>query len=134
MQALLATQSIVKVDVPGPLLPVAQLEQKAHRRAARVAGQDGLEDLGTLLRREDGGRDELILNGRVVPRRAEAGRLGAPDVGLRACPRRDLVVGGEGRVLELQHTACGAGWDVVEGDDRFDGVGVGPAGAGQSEG
>lgn len=130
---MLATQTVVKLDVPGTLLPVAQLKQEAHRRAARVTGQDGLEALGILLRREDGRRDKLILDGRVVPRRAGIGRLRAPDVGLRACPRCDLVVGGERRELELQHTAGGAGRDVVEGDDRFDGVGVGAAGAGQFE-
>ena len=133
LQALFTAQRIIKLDRSSPLLPVAQLEQKAHRRTARITSQDRLEALGRLPRREDRRGDKLIFDGRVIPRDAGAGRAGTPDVGLRAGAGGDLIVGRERREFDLQHTARGAGGDVLEGDARFDGVGVGAAGAGQFE-
>jgi len=75
--------------------------------------------LAALLRREDGRRHELILDGRMVPRVAAIGeRLRAPHIGLRPGAGRDLVVRREGRELDLEHTARGACalGNVFEGD------------------
>ena len=49
-------------------------------------------------------------------------RLGAPNIGLGGRPRGDLVIGRQGRELNLQHAACCSRGYVLECDCRVDGV------------
>ena len=125
-QALLATCRVVEIDVSAALLPVTQLKLEAQRLLARSAPHEGLvRCVGGRADREDGGADELTLDGRAVPAVVVdeavvvgigSGGIGdEPDVGLGAGAAGDgagVVWSGQLGDLDLEHAASCSGGDV----------------------
>jgi hypothetical protein len=133
-QPLLPTQRIIKLHAPTPLLPIALLKQEAHSRTTTITHQDCLKRLRARRLRKNGSSNKLIQRRWIIPR-AHAGRVrrDAPHVRLRGVAGGDLVGVLERRVLDFQHAAGCASWDVVEGHYGDELVGALAAGTGEVE-